>query len=1012
MSGEIEDRVLSDVVWTPERGLGEPEVRSMYWNNLLLGDDGFGGKTSTSADIRITPDTALQSTVVLAACRILAETIACLPLHIYRRTEDGYRELARDIPLYKVLSFAPNEWQTKFEFFEQMVMNLTLWGNSYTRIRSGRYGAVSALDNFHPSNMDVERLENGRLRYAYMNPETGRHEMYSQDDIMHVRWTPEPDGIKGMVPVEIGREAIALARACEIHAGRFWANSARPGIVLQTDNSLSAEAAERLRDNWERIHRGVDRASRTAILTNGLKVEQVGFNAEQSQFESTRRFQSEEIARIYRLPLSLIQGQTSGSIEENGQEFVTYTLVPWLRRIESAISRSLIYNDDMFFAEFDTKGLMRGNSNARAGFYSTMLNLGLMTHNECRRAENLPPMGEVGDHHLVAMNLQPIEEALKPKDQGGGMPGMPGGGGPPPEAAGGVPSLPEVKTGKAPMEAEQGEASEKKPEEPLVEYAEGKFGRVKHVMEEGTLDLKSGEKVEVEKGKPVALIVDEESGEEVGVEISKLKPVEEKPAVEEKRGLTPQSKALYEAQEQIAEANGRWSQSDSHYMARSPFANRGLVCRNCVHYEPDGSCEIVKGSISPDAICKLWVIPPEKMVEARSPEPEEESRGADCGRQDGGRFGDGNKCQKDGDGSPDDPSSERKPAKSDDGEPQDSQDSEPEDEPIEDTVARVALDAIRRTGGFSVHPATASSPTTGYMVSVAPEAETILNSEDEVTGDVIRSFVSQNESKFDSRPSLHIGGWVDGETGKVYLDLSEQFDSIDDAIDAAKATDQIAIWDLSGGKEIRREEYDARRTKKRKRGSTDSRGLSARNGSGRDSGGASRLDSQDHGRPEEAEGRGTEEGREQLTDPRVASMLESAISVCRSSFGDSFPRVEIRSLGAGAAAYSADNDTLYVSPEFSGDVPQDGWLSCENPLLHEVSHRVHHLVSPDSYRDSIGVGFTPEQRSMIESEVSRYASTNGREFIAEYLAGRLSGHEYGEGIERLAEEVFGDVVSL
>lgn len=530
MSAE-ESRVMSDIVWTPARGEESPEIRSIAWNNFLLSDDSYSGRWRTNAEVRVTPDTALQSTVFLACCRIISETIATLPIHVYRRLPNGGKEIASDIPLHKVLSFAPNSWQTKYEFFEQLIMTLCMWGNSYSQIKSGKYGSVSELLNLHPSNMDVERLENGRLRYSYTNPETGKLERYTQDQIMHVRWTPEPDGIKGMVPVEVGREAIALARACEIHAAKFWANSARPGIVLQTDGSLSPEAAERLRDNWERLHRGVDRAYKTAILTNGLKAEAIGFSAEQSQFESTRRFQSEEIARIFRLPLHLIQGQqSSGSLETSGREFVTYTLMPWLKRIESSISRSLIYNDDLFFAEFDARALMRGDNNSRAGYYSTMLGLGIFSINDCRKLENLPPL-EHGDKHLVAMNLQPLEEAVKPKPQDP-MAAMMGGA--PPPAQGGVPSLPGVKNGESPREGEQGKVSEKKPtlvaEGDLVTWGDGKAGEIKHVMMKGTLDLESGEKVEVEEGKPVALVHDT-SGKEHAVEVSQLKKAKESRSV-------------------------------------------------------------------------------------------------------------------------------------------------------------------------------------------------------------------------------------------------------------------------------------------------------------------------------------------------------------------------------------------------------------------------------------------------------------------------------------------------
>lgn len=462
----MEDRALSDIVWTPERGLEEPEVRGISWDNFLLSDD-YSGKWRTAADIRVTPETAIESTVVLASCRILAETIATLPIHVYRRLDSGGKQIAKDLPLYKVLSFAPNGWQTKFEYFEQMVMNLCLWGNSYSQIKSGRYGAVSELINLHPSRMDVERLENGRLRYSYTNPETGRLERYTQDQIMHVRWTPQPDGIKGMVPVEIAREAIALARACETHAAKYWANSARPGVVLQTDGSLSAEAAERLRDNWERLHRGSQNAWRTAVLTNGLKAEPIGFSAEQSQAIESRRFSCEEIARVYRLPLHLIQGTSGGSLEVQGQEFVTYTLLPWLRRIESAISRSLIYNDDVFFAEFDVRGLLRSDSNSRASYYSTMTNLGIFSINECRALENLPPL-EHGDNHFVAMNMQTLEDASKPKQDP--MAAMMAGAGAPPPAPGGPPSLGDVKTGVAPTESPKGIESKPKPE--LVDAVE------------------------------------------------------------------------------------------------------------------------------------------------------------------------------------------------------------------------------------------------------------------------------------------------------------------------------------------------------------------------------------------------------------------------------------------------------------------------------------------------------------------------------------------------------------
>lgn len=903
-----ENRALSDIVWTPERGLSEPEIRGISWNNFLLSDESYGGRWRTESEVRVTPDTALQSTVVLACCRILSETISSLPLHVYRRVGDGSKEIARDIPLYRVLSFAPNSWQTKFEFFEQMVMNLCLWGNSYTQIKSGRYGAVSELINLHPSRMDVERLENGRLRYMYTNPETGRLEPYTQDQIMHVRWTAEPDGIKGMVPVEVAREAIALARACEIHAAKFWANSARPGIVLQTDGSLSPEAAERLRDNWERLHRGVDRAYKTAILTNGLKVEPVGFTAEQSQFESTRRFQSEEIARVYRLPVRLVQGQSGGNPEIEGQDFVTYTLVPWLRRIESAISRSLIYNDDLFVAEFDVRGLMRGDSNSRASFYSTMTNLGIYSINDCRRLENMPPL-ENGDKHFVGMNMQTLEDAVKPKPDPMAAPP----GGPPPPAQGGVPSLPEVKTGKAPNEAEQGEKSEPKPEPKMEE------------------------------------------------------------AIEEKRALSPQNQALYDAQEAIVKENGRWPQqgaSGAHYMEQNPFAPRGISCRNCIYYEEGGSCEIVKGIISPNAICKLWIIPEEKlsMPESRAFCATGEGGGVDptCSPETSGNS-------KSGSGS---------------------------DEGKADRIAEKARKSLDLTKGFSIHPVTEDSPTTGYMVGVVKASEVVIDSKEEVTGELISKFMEDNKPQFEARPALHVGGWIDGASGKIFLDLSEQFDSIDDAIAAAESTDQLAIWDLNEKQEIRKEDYDARRTRPKQ---TRSLRLPV--------GGVGREDREGAERGPEASDGGV----------RGQAAAEVLVRELRSAGDIDVPDVVYRSQAESRAVaeYDHASDTIYVSEALTDEVAASfrlaaarGWLSQGNPLLHELAHRHHAMADEESYESAESVQFDDEETRSVAARVSRYATTSGREFVAEVVAGVWSGKEYDSEVMGLLSRFTNGMFSL
>lgn len=381
------------------------EVR--FFNGLL--DEDYGSGRGASG-VRITPDTAIQTTAVLGCSRVLAESVAALPIRLYRRKEDGGKERVTDHPLAQILGRQPNGWQTSFEWLETSMLHLCLWGNAYSEIRSGTAGAVSELWPLHPSRMSVERIENGRLRYIYREPD-GRETVYTQDQIMHVRWLSS-DSTVGMVPVELCREAIGVARACELHAARHFGNGARPGVVLETEANLTAEAARELRQNWERVHRGPDRSGKTAVLMGGLKAHELGQSNESSQFVASRRFQIEEICRVYRCPPHLVQSlerATFSNIEQQSLDFVQHTLLGWIRRWESAIARDLI-TDDSMFVEMDVRGLLRGDALTRASYYNTMATLGVLSINEIRNLESLNPVPG-GDTRLVQLNMTPLQPA-------------------------------------------------------------------------------------------------------------------------------------------------------------------------------------------------------------------------------------------------------------------------------------------------------------------------------------------------------------------------------------------------------------------------------------------------------------------------------------------------------------------------------------------------------------------------------------------------------------------------
>jgi HK97 family phage portal protein len=314
---------------------------------------------------------------VLACVRLIAENVATIPLHLYRRLQEGGKERARDLPLYRILSQAPNGWQTSFEFREMLTAHCLLYGNAYAEIRSGSAGAVTELWPLHPSRMVAERIENGRLRFTYTEP-NGAKTVYSQDQIFRVTWMSR-DGITGSIPIELGKEAIGLARACEMHGARYFGNGARPGVVLETDGNMAPEAAERLRENWERLHRGPDKSSKTAVLTGGLKAHELGTTNTDSQFLEARRFQVEEICRLYRVPPHMIQDLTRATysnIEQQSIDFVQYSILPWLRRFEKAFARDLIPDPQKHFASFDTSHLMRGDAAARSAFTSTRTSRG------------------------------------------------------------------------------------------------------------------------------------------------------------------------------------------------------------------------------------------------------------------------------------------------------------------------------------------------------------------------------------------------------------------------------------------------------------------------------------------------------------------------------------------------------------------------------------------------------------------------------------------------------------
>ena len=360
------------------------------------------------AGVRITAENATSVAAVFSCLRILGETVASLPLHVLERIDGGGKRQARELPLYRKLHSQPNNWQTSFEWREQAVLHVGLWGDAYSELIPGPSGAVDQIVPLHPSRMKVETLENGRLRYTYREAK-GRQTIYSDEQILHIRG-PSDDGVHGMSIVEECREAIALARACEIHGARFFGGGARPGFILSTDNQLNPDARRELADNWNRKHRGPHNAFETAVLTGGLKPFEIPYASNtDSQFLELRRYQLEEIARLFRVPMHLLGVMNGGygSIEHAGLDFVQHTILPWLRRFESAFTRDLMIDDgglDRYQISFDVRGLLRGDAASRATYYRQLWDIGVLSTNDIAELEDRNPVPG-GDERYRPLNM-------------------------------------------------------------------------------------------------------------------------------------------------------------------------------------------------------------------------------------------------------------------------------------------------------------------------------------------------------------------------------------------------------------------------------------------------------------------------------------------------------------------------------------------------------------------------------------------------------------------------------
>lgn len=369
----------------------------------------FGG---TSSGKIVNERTAMQTTAVYSCIRILAETIAGLPLHTYKYTENG-KEKATEHSIYHLLADEPNPEMTSFVFRETLMGHLLLWGNAYSQIiRDGR-GKVIALYPLMPDRMTVDRADSGEIYYIY-NKEG--HQYYLRNyEVLHIPGLGF-DGLIGYSPIAMAKNAVGMAIATEEYGASFFANGANPGGVLEHPGVVKDPA--RVRESWNSVYQGTKNAHRVAVLEEGMKFQSIGIPPEQAQFLETRKFQLNEIARIFRIPPHMIGDLDKSSfsnIEQQSLEFVMYTLDPWVVRWEQAIKRALFSESEKkeYFVKFNVDGLLRGDYQSRMNGYAVGRQNGWLSTNDIRELENLNRIPEElgGNLYLVNGNMTKLQDA-------------------------------------------------------------------------------------------------------------------------------------------------------------------------------------------------------------------------------------------------------------------------------------------------------------------------------------------------------------------------------------------------------------------------------------------------------------------------------------------------------------------------------------------------------------------------------------------------------------------------
>ena len=378
--------------------------RYPQFNNYVSPLSQLYGQTmmTSAAGERIDEWTALGVSSVLGSVSLLADTVASMPLRCYEMSKDGKRTF---LPVPKILS-DPDPESTPYELIHQIVASMALHGNAYVHKDRDRSGNIIGLVPLHPYQMQV--LPTGDMvgrRYLHLGNDI------PSEDILHLRWFTPPQSLVGISPLNQTRNLVGLSIAMDRHLAQFYGEGGTPSSVLETDQKLNLEQARVIQATWEQTNK---RHRKPAVLSDGLKWKPITTSAADNQMIESREQLIRDIARVYRIPAHLIgasgDSQTYQNVEQASLNFLTHTIMPWLRRIEISLSRLL---DDGTDVTFDTSVLLRTDALTRAQVNQLNVEMGARTPNEVRQIEGLEPF-DGGDKFVQSVKGSVIAGGMLP----------------------------------------------------------------------------------------------------------------------------------------------------------------------------------------------------------------------------------------------------------------------------------------------------------------------------------------------------------------------------------------------------------------------------------------------------------------------------------------------------------------------------------------------------------------------------------------------------------------------